>query len=171
MYIRIKQLKKQKYAYLVKNKRYKRRKHPKQITTKYLGRLYTPPKIGNKVLYEPNVEKYFKNTSSNKIIKNLMEIELINHNFKKQDKVWKQEDMTIDLSNNKITNIKENPIAIELNEGFLTNYTLKQLLNYKFTPEISLMQQGQTLANLLVSAGIKIEDEIFLRLFEKIHNP
>ncbi len=166
MYIRTKQRKNGKYAYLVKNKRYKTKKHPKQIIMKYLGKVYTPEKIDSKTLYEP--EKYIKNNSSKDIIKHLLELELINHNFKKNKDIYSLGNLTVNLAINKVTN--NNKISIELNEGFLNNYTLKQLFNYKHNPIQPLMDQGKNLANLLVSTGLKLDDEIFLRLFEKIHH-
>tara|TARA_Y100000034_G_C6807769_1_gene362842 strand:- start:46 stop:552 length:507 start_codon:yes stop_codon:yes gene_type:complete len=168
MYIRTKQRKNGKYAYLVKNKRLKTKKHPKQITIKYLGKVYTPEKIGSKTLYEP--EQYIKKNSSKDIMKHLLELELLNHNFKKNKNIYSLDNLTVNLTNNKVTN-NNNKISIELNEGFLNNYTLKQLFNYKHQPLQPLMEQGKNLANLLVSIGLKLDDEIFLRLFEKIHNP
>jgi hypothetical protein len=169
MYIRIKTLKNQKYAYLVKNKRYKTKPTPKQKTIKYLGRVHTPFKQHSLQLHK-NLEFYFKNNNSKQILKDLIILELKNHNFKElPNNIYKQNNLTIDLNKLTITNTKNNIISLEINEGFLNNYTLNELFKYKHQFETPLMQQGTILANLLISAGIKIDEEIFLRLFEKIH--
>ena len=134
-----------------------------------MGRVHTPLKQHSLQLTK-NLEFYFKNNNSKQILKDLTKLELKNHNFKESpNDIYKQDNIIINLTNLTITNNKNNIISLEINEGFLNNHTLKELFKYKHQFEIPLMQQGKTLANLLISAGIKIDEETFLRLFEKIH--
>lgn len=164
MFIRIKKRKNAKYTYLVKNKRYKTKKYPKQIVISYLGKVYTPKKT-NKLKLDFSLLS-FKDT-----ILKLIETELLNHNFKLKNSLYKQENIIIDLKKKTIHNKKLNPISIELNEGFLNNHTLNELLNFNYNPKQPPLTQGHNLANLLISAGIKLSPSKFLKLFKKIHNP
>jgi len=165
MYIRLKRIKTHKYAYLVKNKRYKRKKTPRQITVKYLGKIYCPKKVREERLVNNEVIL----TNSAEIIEKLIEIELKNHGFEKKGVIWIDEDIIVDIGRKRVFDKEDRPRAIEVNEGFLTDYTLSGLLNYKYNSKIPLITQGKRFADILISCGINIEKELFLRLFEKIH--
>lgn len=163
MFIRIKTRKNGKYAYLVKNKWLKTKKYPKQEVVKYLGKVITPKKYSKTIL---NID----NLTFKEAIIHLLKTELTNHKFKEKNNIFIQKDILIDLKTKTITkNLK--PISLELNEGFLNNYTLKELLNFKYKTKQPPLTQGHTLANLLISAGIKLSPSKFLKLFKKIHNP
>ena len=163
MFIRIKKHKTIRYAYLVRNKRYKVKPYHRQKVIKYLGKVITLEKQFKAIIDITNLP--FKES-----IINLLKIELINRNFKESNNVFTKEDIKIDLENRTLT--KNNKlVSIELNEGFLNNHTLTELLNFRFNVKYSPLMQGHNLANLLISSGIKLSPSKFLKLFRKIHNP
>lgn len=163
MFIRIKKRKNTKYAYLVRNKRYKTKPHHRQKVIKYLGRVLTPKKQ-----FKINLD--IKNLTFKESIISLLKTELINHNFKEENNEFIQGDIKINFKD-KIVTKNNKLVSIELNEGFLNDYTLKELLNYEFNIKQPPLVQGHNLANLLISAGIKLAPSKFLKLFKKIHNP
>ena len=55
-------------------------------------------------------------------------------------------------------------VSIQLNEGFLCSYTLKNLLNFRFKGD----QAGYKLASAFVEAGICVPQELFIKIFEKL---
>src|SRR3989344_8132089 len=126
MYIRIKTHKSQKYAYLVQTKRYKRSSYPKQKTIAYLGRVITPKKTQNTAFKDhinQDLKTYLDNKKTKDIFLDLINLELKNYNIK------------INLED---ISEESKPIVYEINEGFLCNYTIKKLLNFKLpiqTPE------------------------------------
>jgi hypothetical protein len=124
-FIRIKRIAGKEYAYLVKNKWYKRRfkgknKGPRQKVSKYLGRIYSFNKMDNTDFFGfkniNDLGQYLKNNYKGNIIKDLVEWELFRHNINK-------EEFTIDFDNKKIK--KDNKeISLRINYGFLNTYTL-----------------------------------------------
>ena len=73
---------------------------------------------------------------------------------------WSKDNIKINLEDKIVT--KNNKIvSIELNEGFLNNYTLKELLDFEFNIKQPPLIQGHNLANLLVSSGIKLSPSKF----------
>lgn len=163
MFIRIKSRKSGKYAYLVKNKWLKAKKYPKQKVIKYLGKVITIKKQSKLTLD-------ITTTPFKESILGLLKTELINHSFKETNDEFIRDFIKINLQNKTITE-NSKLVSIELNEGFLNNYTLTELLNFKFNPKHPPLTQGHNLANLLISAGIRLSPSKFLKLFKKIHNP
>ncbi len=154
MYIRLKTIKNKEYAYLVKSKYYKR-KPPKQMISKYLGRVYTPHKYLNNNI---NKENAFNNIEE--FLKSLIELEIKNHNL--------YEHFIIDFDKFKIKNKKGNSCVIRINNGYLCDYTLKNLL--KFEPS-SLDEKtfSKELARALIESGIQINNDMFVLLFDKVY--
>jgi hypothetical protein len=57
-----------------------------------------------------------------------------------------------------------------MNQGFLCNHTLSQLLD--FCGEGTRPDEvGQRLANTLLEAGVAIPEDLFVDLFNKIYKP
>ena len=163
MFIRIKKRKNAKYAYLVRNRRYKTKPRHRQKVVRYLGRVLTPEK-------QPGIKVDITNLTFKESVINLLKTELINHDFKEKNNEFIQDNIKVSIEDKTVT--KNNKIvSIELNEGFLNNYTLKELLNFEFNIKQPPLIQGHNLANLLISSGIKLSPSKFLKLFKKIHNP
>lgn len=163
MYIRLKTIKKQRYAYLSKAIWNKKKKVSRQKTIKYLGRVYPLIKIYN---IEPTLEQ-FESKSYQEIIKDLIIIELKKHNFKQKENTLSLNEFLVDITSLTVKH-KEKPVTLQLNEGFLNNYTLNSLVNFKPETVIKL-KTGKFLAKLLVSSGLKIKPEHFPLLFQKLY--
>ena len=149
---------------------YKTRK-VKQRTLKYLGRSY---KLNSKGLdletfLDKNIEQFIEETPKRGIILKLIEFELINHEFKKlkHDDYILNSEIKVEIDKIKIRNLKNKPVVLEINEGFLCEYTINSVLNFKF-PNLNEKECGKYLANTLLSAGIKIDDQLFVSLFNKL---
>ena len=56
-------------------------------------------------------------------------------------------------------------VAIKINEGYLCNYTLSRLINFKIKEDEEV---GLVLAKVFVDAGINIPKDLFVKVFEKI---
>ncbi|MBU2639436.1 MAG: hypothetical protein KKG75_01875 [Nanoarchaeota archaeon] len=156
MYIRIKTHKNQRYAYLVQTKRYKRSPYPKQKTIAYLGRVITPKKTQNihfKEHINNNLKDYLKDKKTKDIFLDLINLELKNHTLK-----INLEDISEDSK----------PIVYEINEGFLCNYTIKKLLNFKLPIQTPEKDAPIDLAKTILEAGIKISPNLFIQIFKKL---
>ncbi len=148
MFIRVKNHKNNNYAYLVKNKRFKTSSNPKQMIVKYLGKVIKPKRVSKikfKEYINQDIKEYLEKTEINNIFLDLIKLELLNHDIKE---------------------INTKNIIIELNEGFLCNYTLQQLFNLKLPK--SDKEASLILANTILSAGIKIQSSLFIKIFKKL---
>lgn len=159
-FFRIKKIKGKEYAYIVEN--VWKRKSSIQKVKAYLGRVYRFGLMNNvdltQFLKTTSVEDYINNNSKNKIINDLIEWEFFKHDISKQE-------FSLDLNNMKIQKYKKN-IAISINEGFMCNVTLKNLLEFK--PEGDEETDGYRFARAFVEAGVKIPQEVFIGLFGKL---
>jgi len=158
-FIRLKKRNQNYYAYLVENKwsRYT----PKQKVKLYLGK-YT--KLNSKKIHK-EVKIDLK---KDKIFYNLLKNELLNHNFKQKTKnlFIHENGFIINLNKNKITK-DQKEVCLGLNEGYLCSYTLKELFNFKQKNK-NKKEQGAKLIKLILDAGISLNKETFLEVFNKI---
>lgn len=160
MFIRTKKLKGRHYAYLVRNTWKKGR--VKQKAHKYLGRVFSFDREHEKTLTQTQkvrvLEEYISKSSLKNIVSDLVRLELQNHGLDKDEK-----SILFDEKALKITRNNRN-IVLNINHGFLCQESLKKLLGYKANKD----HEGFELAKLLVSAGLKVEKEVFVELFEKL---
>lgn len=174
MFIRLKKRNNVSYAYLVENKWYKSRQQSHQKIKKYLGRVYSPEKKQHQALskfIKIPLKEYIKKTPFNKIFFDLICLELSNYSFKQiKQHIWKKENIVVDLKNKKVydSNTKKT-LCLELNNNFLTNLTLTKLFTFKPSKQATKLQIGKALANTLLSAGIILEQDIFLQIFNKMY--
>ena len=160
MFFRIKKIKGKEYAYGVENEW--RRKGSRQRVKGYLGRVYRF-NFKNNVdfllfIKNKNLEEYMNNNGNKKIINDLVEWELHKHNISK-------EEFLIDLNNKKIQKNKKN-VVLFVNDGFMCNLTLKNLLDFK--TEGDEQTDGYRLAKAFVEAGIKVPQEVFVGICQKL---
>jgi hypothetical protein len=106
-------------------------------------------------------ESDFKDT-----IMKLVEFELMKNGFKRQKNKLKKEDFTFDIENIKFLKAKQN-VIFEANEGFLCEFTLNKLMNFKARGHEEKV--GFDLANALLEAGLAVPQEIFINIFEKVY--
>ncbi|MBU0929449.1 MAG: hypothetical protein KJ623_00045 [Nanoarchaeota archaeon] len=172
MYIRTKRIKKEDYAYLVSSKWNRVKKTSKQVFSKYLGKVYTPNKQYNLSLKDikkiEDIDSYIDNTSTKEIIRDIITLDVLNHNLIKNKEIYELEDIYVDLNNLKVYNQDFKPCVIKMNNGYLCDYTLKNLFEImpSSTDELAF---GKKLARAFIESGIGIEKEFFVLIFDKIY--
>lgn len=158
MFIRTKKLKGRHYGYLVRNT-WKKGK-VRQKTHKYLGRVYSFERKHEKGLVQAQkvrvLDEYISKSSFKDIVLDLVMLEFLNHGLHEESIVFDEKAL-------KITRNERN-IVLGINDGFLCQESLRNLLKYR--PENDL--KGFELAKLFVNAGLKVEKEVFVELFEKL---
>lgn len=174
MYIRIKKIKGIEYAYLVKSYWSKRKKTPKQKTIKYLGRVYkfkkTKKLLLEKFLKIKDIDIYYQKKPIKNIVKDLIKLELLNHNFKEEKKdIFQQEDIVINFENKKVYNsLTKKQVCIEINNNFVSTKTLRNIMNLIIPPGLTNIQICKYLANSFLSTGITIPEDKFIILSQRI---
>lgn len=161
MFFRIKKIKGKEYVYVVENEW--SRKGSRQKVKGYLGRAYRFDLRNQadflKYFKIENAQNYVENNDNKKIVDDLIEWELFKFGISRQE-------FLIDLSNAKIQK-KKKDVALLINDGFMCNFTLKNLLSFR--PEGDEEVDGYRFAKAFVEAGIKVPQEIFVGLFGKIY--
>jgi hypothetical protein len=153
-FIRAKTIKGKEYGYLVSNTW--TANGSRQSVKAYLGRIICPSKAKEETI---DINKLEYSDAVLALIKQ----ELKNHGF--NDSLAKDK-TKVDLENRKIINNNKS-IILEMNEGYLCTYTLNHLMTLKLKGYEE--QAGTQLATALVEAGLKLSQETFVQLFEKIY--
>ncbi|MEK6983113.1 MAG: hypothetical protein AABX33_00940 [Nanoarchaeota archaeon] len=161
MFFRVKKIKGKEYAYIVENDWQSR--GPRQKVKGYAGRVYRFI-VGNNVNFSEyikieNIQNYIEKNPKNRIIQDLVEWELFRFGINK-------EEFLIDLNEIKLQRHRRNVVLL-LNDGFMCNSTLKDLLYFK--PEGDEQTDGYRLAKAFVDAGIKVPQEVFIGIFGKLY--
>ena len=159
-FIRLKKRDKNYYAYLVENKwsRYA----PKQKVKLYLGKYI---KLNSEKVPE-NIAKIDLN--KDKIFYSLLKNELLSYRFKQKNKdlFIHENGVTVNLKKHNV--LKDNKeVCLGLNEGYLCSHTLKELINFKSKSK-NKKEEGTKLIKTLLNAGISLNKETFLEIFNKI---
>lgn len=166
-FIRVKRIKGHKYAYFVENTWTS--SGPRQQSKKYLGKVIEfEPSSGEdfRAWIKDDFANFLEKSEFKAILLDMISFELLRMGFKKEEDFLFKDKLKIDLKNLKIIEGKR-PIVIKLNEGFLCEFTLKNLLSYDGENDPS----GARLASLLVNAGLHVEEEVFIALFDKKRKP
>ncbi len=155
MFVRVKKIKGQPYAYLVQNTWTK--EGARQKVAKYLGKTLKPEKKLNLTFKEhfniENLSDFISKSDFKEAISHLALLELHNHGIPKE--LFNEETLTFAEGNRQI--------VLELNQGFLCQATLERVLQYKSEDD-----SGFILAELLLASGLNVEKELFVELFEKL---
>lgn len=159
-FFRIKKIKNKEYAYVVENEWGE--KGSRQKVKGYLGRAYRFDLKNNADFAEyskiENVQNYVESNDKNIIIKDLIDWELFKFGVNK-------EEFTVEAGNATIQKNKKN-IVLVVNDGFMCNLTLKNLLEFKPEDE---QTDGYRFARAFVEAGLKVPQEVFVGLFGKLY--
>jgi hypothetical protein len=175
MFIRTKKIKNQEYAYLVKSVWKKRTARQKVV--KYLGRVHNLPKtipIEFQDFCTQQSITITPQTPFKESIQHLMTWTLAQHGFKndpfKQQK-WLYNHCKIIADPAKLkVHTKKRDLTIKANDGYMNEYTLKQLLKTKINKTTEEQRQAATiLANAFVSAGINVPQDIFIIIFQQLY--
>ena len=175
MYIRTKTRKKRNatftYAYLVSSKYKKSKRSPRQKVKAYLGRVFVLEKTStDPQLAIKNIKIEQKEPISP--IKKVILKELANYGFSSLTEkilISKKPEIAINIESGEIVQTKNNKKAcLKLDLGYLSSHNFKGIWNYR--PPIGLlpMQMGKHLAKSLLSAGIVLNQETFINLFNDI---
>ncbi|MBW3003221.1 hypothetical protein KY328_03740 [Candidatus Woesearchaeota archaeon] len=164
MFVRVKSIKGKPYLYLVENKWVKGK--VRQAVKKYIGRVFDVKKVHSKDFFEffsvGNVNTYVRTRSRDDIVKDLVALELFNHGFvEKSEGKWRLDNVLVNLNDCSIK-IKKREAALKLNEGYLHSEMLKELLEFK--PGRDKEISGVELAEMFVSAGVAVPQEVFVGL-------
>lgn len=183
-FIRTKTIKGKEYAYLVKNKW--TRKGPRQSGSKYLGpvtKVIEPVEhelerfdsFDEYVLdrHKTELEDFFDKAEPKVILNEIIAYDLKLLGFKdyfgkkgsKKDSLILG-DCVVDLNNLKVTSLSDGkPCVISMNGDFFCDYTVRKIYNFlEFGNELDIAKK---LAKTFISAGIPIEDRIFVLFFKR----
>lgn len=159
VFFRIKKIKGNEYAYAVENEW--KAGSSRQKVRGYLGKVYRldpSQDIDFMQFVKADIKSYIYGNDNSKIINDLVEWELFR--FKVDKSMF-----SIDLSNKRVKKGKKDVVLL-INEGFLCNLTLRNLLEFKLMDE---QNDVYRLARAFVEAGIKVPQEVFINLFEKVY--
>lgn len=176
MFIRVKKIKGQKYAYLVENKwpeEHKQtdcntavssekpiKKQPKQTVIGYLGRVYEFEMP--KTIFSSKLTSNFKES-----ITELIKWHLKEHGFKERKNYMTGKGLVYNIDKRELKSRKTKKEAvIKSFDGYICNTTLKEL--YELDGRGYDEEVGKRLAKTLVKAGLNVPKEVFVQLFEKV---
>ncbi len=165
MFIRIKKINGKQYAYLVNNTWKKRKKASRQKTLQYIGRVI---KLEKKSNARDGEDENIKSEPPQKIIKFLVEKELMAHGFILQKNTWVKDGIKINLAKKEVKDQDNKDICLEMNNNFLCNYTIRKLLYFSPKGGLTKIEVGKELAIAFEAAGIPIPKDLFVFLFQKI---
>jgi len=162
-FIRVKNIKGNKYAYLVENTWKKRKGASRQKVGKYLGKVISLQRTGKEEFTRPLPE------TKEGIALTLVEHELLQHGFVKEGENLIQMDLRFSLPLKRFVDAKgkEDRIVLEMNEGFLCRETLAALLRFKPRREDE-REDAIALAKAFLEAGLRVPHAAFVAYFEKI---
>ena len=160
MFFRIKKIKGKEYAYVVENEwGYG---GSRQKVKEYLGRAYRFD-LKNDIDFRQfvkadSIKGYIEGNDNSKIINDLLEWELFRFNVDKSV-------FSVDFGSKKIQKSRKDVVLL-INEGFLCSLTLMSLLEFRPADEHT---DSYRFARVFVEAGIKVPQEVFISLFEKLY--
>lgn len=173
MFVRLKKLKGNNYAYLVANNWTK--KGPRQKIKKYLGRCINLEKKKEVEIGIKNIEEFVHGNGVKKILARVFEYELLKFGFKK-DPLRRgflyYNDIEAKPKTFKIYHKEQkNNIVLKINEGYLCEYLVKRILKFSKKDNEDEIENNDAIrfAELFIMAGIDIDKEIFIELFQKFN--
>jgi len=161
VFVRVKNIKGNRYAYLVENTW--QPKGSRQTVKAYLGKVLKPEMAALTPM--PDISSH----SFPDAVLALTGWTLANHGFQTLPDGYAKDHVHVSLATKAVRH-KQRNAAVEMNEGYLCDHTLTQALN--FVGEGTREEEvGQRLANTLLEAGISVPQETFVMLFNKIFKP
>jgi len=157
MFVRVKKINGKKYTYLVENEW-----TPwgsRQRVTKYLGAAHEPERLTDNTHELSN--------GKHEAVISAVKQELLNHGFRELDEVFERDGISVHLKNKTVKKGKKN-VTLTLNEGFLCEHTLNELLS--FEPHENKDIAATKLAKLTLEAGLKMTPEQFAHIFTQMQN-
>lgn len=166
-FVRIKKIKGIEYAYLVENTWGGR--GSRQKVTGYLGKVYRPARVFNLNFFEhyriEQKTQYLEALERKKLVRDIIKLELLKHGFSDGEQVLASGTLFVNLDAMQVKN-RTKKACLALNEGFLSDATLRRLIDFNETGNQA--ELSMKLAKAFVEAGIKVEEELFISVYEKI---
>ena len=160
-YIRTKKINGNKYAYLVEI--INTDKGPRQKVKQYLGRVHELEK-------KKEIGDINEGNTKEEILLNLIVPELSGRGFKEREHNLAYKNFIFnpkDFSLTKKTKNKTSKEAvISLEEGYLSSFTVQRIINFQKTKNLN--EDAHQLAKYFLEAGLQINQELFVRFYEKI---
>jgi len=91
--------------------------------------------------------------------------DLVNHGFVRDGNLLKQENIIVNLED-KTVRQKGRKVVLGMNEGYLCDHTLQQLLAFTF--EEKHEENTKKLVTLVLEAGLKLSQEQLVHVFEQV---
>lgn len=158
VFIRIKKIKGNEYAYLVKNNwQYD---SSRQKVVGYLGRIYEFKEEKN--LFEFDFQK----GTFVQLCNSLIIWQLKNYGFEEKNGEYVKGKISFNPKKNSLKNNRGNDVVIKSHDGYLCEKTIKKLVGFKAKGYED--EAGYKLARSFVEAGIDIPKQIFIWAFEKV---
>lgn len=184
VYVRVKKFKREngsivKYAYLVENRWKKRgtktgKKGARQKVKAYLGKVHEISRAYDQDFAShfsvSDVKAHFDERGHDNLIRDLIRIELINHGFIENGDFYANGDLAVYLGDDffikNLKDEKERKLVISMNEGFLCKETFEKLIGFKARGTET--EIGLDLGNALLEAGLKVPNEVFVEMVERL---
>lgn len=144
------------YAYLVENKWSKY--GPRQKVIMYLGKIY-------KFDFVKDSEFKLLEGSYKKLLISLFENELKRHGFGLKNSLFFKDNCYVDLSKLKVYDENEKDVVLQINAGFVCDYSLDGLFNLKFEETDDFKKE---FAKKLVLSGLNVRPEVFVNLYKEL---
>ena len=158
VFVRSKNIKGKKYAYLVENEWVN--KKVKQKVKQYLGPIVLLPSITNKL---SSLDFSFKK----KLLQQLFSREFLARGASQEKDIFFFDSVSINLSSFEITR-KNKPVVLQLSNSYLHSSLLKELCTF-YQPETSDDVPGKKLAQLISKAGLTIDSSEFIELYSVLY--
>lgn len=146
------------YGYLVEN--YWVNGSSRQRIKTYLGKVHLLQAV-----YDIPIDIKLPNEYSSVILA-LVKAELRRHGFQEKEGVYFLDKLFVNLNLKTVHDSHGRKVVLKLNDGFLCDNYLNELLNCAVDDEEQV--KGMKLANLLVSAGLKVKPEMFVEVYKKL---
>jgi len=159
VYIRIKKISNNHYAYLVENKNTS--SGPRQKVKQYLGKVHYFEK--KEVVQVPTD---FKN--NNDLILNLIKSHLLSLGFKENKSSLSHKNISFLTDDFKLhLKTKSNSVknaVLKLNDGYLSTFTIKRIIDFKKSEDFD--KDANLLASYFLEAGLEISQENFVKFYQ-----
>ncbi|MEM4755720.1 MAG: hypothetical protein QW594_01165 [Candidatus Woesearchaeota archaeon] len=163
MYIRIKNIKGNMYGYAVRSTWTKQ--GPRQISKKYLGRVYALPRISD----EPILTITWSSNGNKGVLQALFIHELKAYGFiQKTKKIWIKNAFSARIDSFELKK-EAQPILLKNKEGYLCKYLFEKLLRYR-PKRKNFDEDAIVFTKLVLALGITIEKEAFIAWFTHLYN-
>lgn len=154
-YIRIKNVHDSNYAYLVESKNTP--SGPRQKVKKYLGKAILLERLPA-IISEDLIVK-----DKQEFLRQLISRELRQHGFSSKQQQFHYENIVVSLPALTVT-AKQKEVTLQLNEGFLSTYTLHRLFLFRKTKDHTV--DAPVLARYFLEAGLPISPQEFVQFYQ-----